>query len=166
VAFLAILLLAQGVLLIALGAIVPFFSIDGALSSTLVRLVDRLLAVASLGNLLPAVAQAILGIAALAAGVGIIQVRPWAWHMAMALQGVILVVLLIEYFFGDHNYLDMLLAAIIALYLNWRPIRQAFEVAQQRAGMVRSVPLGHDVNPRTPGAGATMPMAAPHWREV
>jgi hypothetical protein len=107
-----------------------------------------------------------LGFAALAACVGIIHVRPWAWHMAMALQGVILTVLLIEYFFGGHNYLDMFLAAIIALYLNWRPIRQAFEVAQRRAGMVQSVPLSRDGNPPAPDASVTMPVATPRRSEV
>ncbi len=154
-AFLAVLLLVQGVLLIALSAFAPLLPAGRPLPSALVRL----LVAASFGTLLPEVAQLVLGFATLAAVAGIVQLRPWAWHMAMALQGVLLVILLLEYFSGDRNYLNMLLAAIIALYLNWRPIRQAFEIAQHRAGIPQSIPVRREAPPSTSGPNRTMPVA-------
>jgi hypothetical protein len=159
VTILALLLLVQGVLLVVLGIVVPALPAARMLPGV----VARLLAAVSLGSLLPGVAQAGLGVAALITSIGIFQLRPWAWLMAMALQGVILVVLLIEYLLGGHSYLDMLLASVVALYLNWRPIRQAFDIAQHQAGMTPVVPMRRDLDP--PALPRNAPATAVHDEE-
>lgn len=74
-----------------------------------------------------------LGLFSVAAGIGVWRLRPWAWLVAMALEGWTLATLLLDYFSrGRSSYLSMLLGAIIVFYLNTRTVRETFDLARRR----------------------------------
>ena len=77
-------------------------------------------------------AQFVLGVAAVVSGIGLLLVRTWAWLLALALLGCELVIQLSSYFQGRPAYWAMFLSALLVLYLNQRPIRQAFNIDPKR----------------------------------
>jgi hypothetical protein len=95
------------------------------------------------------------GVFALVSGSGILRVRPWAWLMAMILQGTILATELASYARGNAIYLNMAVAVVIVLYLNQRDVQRAFSTAQH---------LADPESPRT--AAADTAAAAEAQREV
>lgn len=103
-------------------------------------------------------AQAVLGVLSLVGGIAILQLRPWAWFVAMLLQGIALVANLVSYFEGRPPYLSLLLAVVIVFYLNARAIRQVFDLVQLHTD---STSLG--AAPASPLPAATEPIhgAAP-----
>lgn len=105
-------------------------NIFGALSSDLAQPLRQL----RIGDWLALGVVALIAVGSVIASIGMLRLRPWAWLIAMTLQAVTLVELLFAYFAGQPNYVSMLLGAGIVLYLNTRSVRQAFELAQRRAG--------------------------------
>lgn len=77
-------------------------------------------------------AQFVLGVAAIVSGAGLLLVRTWAWLLALALLGCELVIQLDNYFKGRPAYWAMFLSALLVLYLNQRPIREAFKIVASR----------------------------------
>lgn len=73
-----------------------------------------------------------LGLLLLLGGIGILLLRPWAWLLAMVLQGVTLANLLYGYSVGRQDYAGMALGALVVFYLNSRSVRLAFNLARQR----------------------------------
>jgi hypothetical protein len=71
----------------------------------------------------------VLGIALLAVAVGLWQLRPWAWLLAMSLQGLSLGQALTMYLLGDPDYWSMALSAFVVLALNQEEVREAFRTA-------------------------------------
>lgn len=69
-----------------------------------------------------------IGIFGLVSSVGLLRLRPWGWLMAMIVQGVSLVVNLLDYVRGDPNYFYLLFSVVVVLYLNQRGIQQVFDV--------------------------------------
>ena len=83
-----------------------------------------------------------------------LRLRPWAWLVAMLLQGVTLATNLFYYFVqGQLFALALLLAIIIVFYLNSRTIRHVFEAAEHRAAIATTDPTtGSDAALRRPSA--------------
>jgi hypothetical protein len=79
-----------------------------------------------------AVGALMLGSFGLVSGIGLLRLRPWAWLMAMILQGINLANELFGYARGSAIYPNMALSVLIVLYLNARDIQRAFSVAQHR----------------------------------
>ena len=71
----------------------------------------------------------VLGLVLLAVTVGLWQLRPWAWLVAMSLQSIGLGQALIMYLLGDPDYWSMALNAIVVLALNQEEVREAFGTA-------------------------------------
>jgi hypothetical protein len=84
-------------------------------------------------DLLLLAAQLALGVAALVSGIALLQMHPWAWLMALDLLGCELAILLGYYLRGQPAYWAMLVSALLVLYLNQRPIREAFTGETQRS---------------------------------
>lgn len=134
VTVIGVLMLAQGVLLIAevVAALSTWVS-PGAGAGTW-----RAPFVAGLGNLttgdwLTTAVAGGLGLFITVCGIGMLRMHPWAWLAAMALQGWTLAVLLLDYFArGQSSYATMLLSTIIVFYLNSRTVRRTFEVVRGR----------------------------------
>lgn len=76
--------------------------------------------------------QFVLGVAAVVSGIGLLLIRTWAWVLALALLGCELVLQLSNYFQGHPAYWAMLFSALLVLYLNQRPIREAFTIEPKR----------------------------------
>jgi|GEM_PF-857004 hypothetical protein len=74
----------------------------------------------------------VMGICCLVSSVGIFRLRPWAWIMALIVQGINLAAELLNYVNGHAFYFNMFASVIIVLYLNQRDIQRSFSVAQQR----------------------------------
>lgn len=88
----------------------------------------------TLNEWLSAAVAGALSILSLAVGVGILRLRPWAWFVAMVLQGWTLATLLLTYFtHGQGNYASMLVAVVIVFYLNTRTVRETFDLARTRS---------------------------------
>jgi len=71
----------------------------------------------------------VVGIALLAVAVGLWQLRPWAWLLAMSLQGLSLGQALTVYLLGEPDYWSMALSAFVVLALNQEEVREAFRTA-------------------------------------
>jgi hypothetical protein len=83
-----------------------------------------------------------LGLFIVLSGIGILRLHPWAWLVAMALQGWTLAVFLLDYFTrGQSSYSTALLSVIIVFYLNSRTIRRAFDLVRRREAMSARPPL-------------------------
>ncbi len=83
-----------------------------------------------------AVGALMLGSFGLVSGIGLLRLRPWAWLMAMILQGINLANELFGYARGSAVYPSMALSVLIVLYLNASDIQRAFSAAQHRADPV------------------------------
>lgn len=80
-------------------------------------------------------AQLALGIAAVVSGIGLLLVRTWAWLLALALLGCQLIIQLSNYFQGHPAYWAMFFSALLVLYLNQRPIREAFHIVPKQEAL-------------------------------
>ncbi len=77
--------------------------------------------------------QAVVAVLSLVGGVGMLRLRPWAWVVAMLLEGYALTLYLWAYFRGHPLYLQMLIAAVIVFYLNTRAVRHVFDAVRRHA---------------------------------
>ena len=76
-----------------------------------------------------AIVAGVLGVAAvaqLAAGLGMLAMKPWAWRLTILLTGVGLAIWLSIDLTGRHASVRLALFAAIAFYLNTRAVRDAF----------------------------------------
>lgn len=84
--------------------------------------------------------QLILAVPLVWTAIGLFRLRPWAWMWAMALQGLYLLLGLIDYLRGQPDYVSMVVSIAIVLYLNTEEVRDAFrpksldEIAQAEMG--------------------------------
>lgn len=127
------LLLAQGLLQGALIGVVV-----SAYVSTLVQRAPSwlipVLANMSIGDWASISANAIIAILALVGGGALLLLRPWAWTVAMLLQGYSLTIDLWSIYLGYRPYLEMLLPIVIVFYLNTREVRRVFETLRHPTG--------------------------------
>jgi hypothetical protein len=77
--------------------------------------------------------QLALGFPMVAAAYGMLRLRPWAWLLGMIICGCNNALLLTEYLNGAEPYLELLLTAMLTLWLNQREVQQAFQQAQHAA---------------------------------
>ena len=135
---LGILVLIVGLVLTVLTAFVLLLEIahyTGNLPPDLEVIVGRVQA----QDLLLVTAQFALGVAALVSGIGLLLMRTWAWLLALALLGCELILQLNNYFQGHPSYGAMLIAALLVLYLNQRPIREAFHLEPKTTDLSSSI---------------------------
>jgi hypothetical protein len=86
--------------------------------------------ITSAGNWTYICVYAIISLLALTGGFALLLMRPWAWTVAMLVQGYALVIDLWTFFQGEVLYLQMLLAIVIVFYLNTREVRSVFQTRQ------------------------------------
>ena len=86
---------------------------------------------------------ALLALLALIGGVALLMMRPWAWTLAMLLEGYALALNLWSFFQGHPFYLQMLLGTVIVFYLNTRDVYRAFQARLYPTGAL--LPDGPDV---------------------
>ncbi len=87
----------------------------------------------SLPSLLVLASVAVQGIFGIVSSIGLLRMRPWAWLMAMIVQGISLIVYLVDYIRGAPNYVGMIFAVFVVFYLNQRDIQLVFDVARRRS---------------------------------
>ncbi|HNP73020.1 MAG TPA: hypothetical protein PLO33_17930 [Kouleothrix sp.] len=68
--------------------------------------------------------QVLIGLIMLTSGIGLLQLRGWAWLMAIIGLGVHLLILLIDYWRHDPMYWAMLISAMLCFLLNLREVKQ------------------------------------------
>ena len=120
-------------------------------------------------------ANAVVAILSLVGGVALLLVRPWAWTLALLVQGYSLAVDLWGVFQGRTPYLEMLVPIVIIFYLNTRSVTRFFETlrhhtivrpqtapAAPNASAGTVVPVGKAVVPTlTPTLTPTQPDQQP-----
>jgi hypothetical protein len=74
-----------------------------------------------------------LGPLALVVALGLFRLRPWAWFLAMTMEGLNLASALSAYAIGRPEYVTMLLGIVIVMSLNQREVRQTFEARDRHA---------------------------------
>jgi hypothetical protein len=104
-----------------------------------------------LPSLLVLVSITVQGIFGIVSSIGLLRMRPWAWLMAMIVQGISMILYLADYVRGSPNYVGMAFAVFVVFYLNQRDIQRIFDVA--RPG---SADPPHSVEP-PPGEGTSAP---------
>jgi hypothetical protein len=87
----------------------------------------------NLPSLLVLVSVAVQGIFGIVSSIGLLRMRPWAWLMAMIVQGISLIVYLVDYIRGMPNYVGMIFAVFVVFYLNQRDIQLVFDVARRHS---------------------------------
>jgi len=87
----------------------------------------------NLPSLLVLVSVAVQGIFGIVSSIGLLRMRPWAWLMAMIVQGISLIVYLVDYIRGAPNYVGMIFAVFVVFYLNQRDIQLVFDVTRRRS---------------------------------
>ena len=75
-----------------------------------------------------------LALLALVVSIGLFRLKPWAWLLAMAMEGLNLTSALTAYVVGHPEYVNMLLGIIIVMSLNQREVREAFVRRDARLG--------------------------------
>lgn len=115
------------------------------LSSTLPPQIADALHHLALADVLLIAAEGLLALAALLSCVAVLLLRPWAWLIAMTVQGSTMAIELFNYLRNRPNYPDMVLAAVIVFYLNTHTVRHVFDVARRRA----ATPPGRPPTKRT-----------------
>src|SRR6185312_17461683 len=80
-------------------------------------------------------ANAIVAILSLVGGVALLLVRPWAWTLALLVQGYSLAVDLWGVLQGRTPYLEMLVPIIIIFYLNTRSVTRFFETLRHHTSV-------------------------------
>ena len=68
--------------------------------------------------------QVLIGVFLLIGGVGLLQLRAWAWLMSIIGLGVHLLILLIDYWRSEPIYWGMLVSALLCFLLNLREVKQ------------------------------------------
>ncbi len=141
VTIIAVLLLIQGVVLAAVAAIVLILKASPGAAYA------RLPLVFTIGGLtvtdwLAAVLAGALGIFIVVSAIAVLRLRPWAWFVAMVVQGWTLATLLFNYFtHGQTSYSTLILGVVIVFYLNSRSVRRTFDLARTReAGALTEPP--------------------------
>jgi hypothetical protein len=87
-------------------------------------------------------AYVLVSLLALIGGVALLLMRPWAWTLAMLLEGYALALNLWSFFQGHPFYLQMLLSGVIVFYLNTRDVYRAFQARPYPTGAL--LPGGPD----------------------
>ncbi len=143
VALVGVLLLVQGLFLVVLASAVIFLktTLGGGLSGPLLAIdVTRL----TVDDLLTAVVAGALGLFIALSGVGVLRLFPWAWLVAMALQGWTLALFLLDYFIRGPNrygnYPGVFLSVVIVFYLNSRTVRHTFDLVRRRESSAPPAP--------------------------
>jgi hypothetical protein len=77
-------------------------------------------------------ANAVVALLSLVGGVALFLVRPWAWTLALLVQGYSLAIDLWSTFHGHTPYLEMLIPIVIIFYLNTRTVSRFFEAARHQ----------------------------------
>jgi uncharacterized membrane protein (DUF2068 family) len=83
----------------------------------------------TMNDILTLLSLLVIGIFGFVSSTGILRLRPWGWLMAMLVQGISLIVCLIDYVQGEPNYVWMLFSVVVVFYLNLRDIQQIFDIA-------------------------------------
>lgn len=68
--------------------------------------------------------QVLIGLIMLVGGIGLLQLRGWAWLMAIIGLGVHLLILLIDYWRREPIYWAMLASGLLCFLLNLREVKQ------------------------------------------
>jgi len=109
-------------------------------------------------------ANAIVAVLSLIGGVALLLVRPWAWTLALLVQGYSLAVDLWGVYQGRTPYLEMLIPIVIIFYLNTRSVSRFFETLRHRTDVrphtAPAVPNA-SAGPFVPGANAVVPTLTP-----
>lgn len=148
------LLLLQGLALLAVAAVLITWANTEHLDMLPQALAAEVQAM-TLGEMMFVATALVMGIFGVVSGIGLLRLRPWAWLMAMIVQGIGMIIDLIEYARGRPNYITMTFAVVVVLYLNQGSIQEAFQVARhqtqarrtaaadkRRAG-VKEIPRAH-----------------------
>src|SRR5690348_6436627 len=72
-------------------------------------------------------ANAVVAVLSLVGGVALLLARPWAWTLALLVQGYSLAVDLWGVYQGRTPYLEMVIPIVIIFYLNTRSVSRFFE---------------------------------------
>ncbi len=128
---LGILVLGQGLIFIVVASL-TLALLSPAVRETLAPLVGFALPTIRLSRILLAVAHLFLGIIGLVSGVSILQLRSWAWLMAMIAQGINLAAELYNYNQGQAQYVSMIFSVFIVFYLNQRDVQAVFQAVRHR----------------------------------
>lgn len=172
------LLFLQGLVLSALVAVPAatlILALRGQLPSDLVISLEGItpLSWASIG------ANAVVAILSLVGGVALLLVRPWAWTLALLVQGYSLAVDLWGILQGRTPYLEMLVPIVIIFYLNTRSVTRFFETLRHHTSVrphtapttpsattgTLATESGVLVPTLTPAPGRTQPDQQPARRE-
>lgn len=109
-------------------------------------------------------ANAIVAVLSLVGGVALLLVRPWAWTLALLVQGYSLAVDLWGVYQGRTPYLEMLIPIVIIFYLNTRSVSRFFESLRHgtevRPHTAPATP-NTSAGPFVPGANAVVPTLTP-----
>lgn len=92
-------------------------------------------------------AYVLVALLAFIGGVALLLMRPWAWTLAMLLEGYALALALWSFYQGHPLYLQMLLSVVIVFYLNTRDVYRAFQARLYPTGAL--LPDGPD-SPHVP----------------
>ena len=132
VTIIGILLLVQGLLLVASASAVILLGITpGVGHFQPPSVVD--FAGLSASDGLSATLVAALGVFIMLSAVGVLRLRSWAWLAAMTLQGwTMAVFLLSDLTRGRSSYPTAIISVVIVFYLNSRAVRQTFDVVRTR----------------------------------
>lgn len=157
------LLLLQG---LVLSAVVAVFAISVILA--LRRQVPPDLVI-SLEGITPlswasASANAVVAILSLVGGVALLLVRPWAWTLALLVQGYSLAVDLWGVLQGRSPYLEMLVPIVIIFYLNTRSVTRYFETLRHHTSVrPHTAPTAPNATAgtRAPESSALVPTLTP-----
>jgi hypothetical protein len=86
-----------------------------------------------LPGLLVLISVTVQGVFGIVSSIGLLRMRPWAWLMAMIVQGISMIVYLVDYIRGVPNYIGMVFAVFVVFYLNQRDIQLIFDVARHQS---------------------------------
>lgn len=76
--------------------------------------------------------QLVLGFFFVASGIGVLRLQSWAWLLAMVVNGVNLIIQLIDYFRDQPHYAHMLISTAFVFLLNLDEVQRTFSLAQHR----------------------------------
>ncbi|HEX5440041.1 MAG TPA: hypothetical protein VFW76_04110 [Ktedonobacterales bacterium] len=109
-------------------------------------------------------ANAVVAILSLVGGVALLLVRPWAWTLALLVQGYSLAVDLWGVLQGRTPYLEMLVPIVIIFYLNTRSVTRFFETLRHRTSVrphTAPVALNASAGTMAPEGQAIVPTLTP-----
>lgn len=109
-------------------------------------------------------ANAVVAILSLVGGVALLLVRPWAWTLALLVQGYSLAVDLWGVLQGRTPYLEMLVPIVIIFYLNTRSVTRFFEALRHHTSVrphTASTAMNADARTMAPEGKAVVPTLTP-----